>query len=270
MHWAERYAKKLAKYDNPTIATGITPSGPIHIGNSREVITADAIYKILSKGKLIFIADTFDPLRKVYPFLPEEYEEYRGKPLSEIPCICGSHENYAEHFLEPFLKSCEKLGIEMEVYRVHELYKNGYYKEMIKVALENASKIREILNKYRKEKLAEDWSPYMPKCKNCGKMVTTEVVAFDGEWVEYTCKSCGHKGKARIERDDGKLRWRIDWPARWKIFDVHCEPLGKDHASSGGSFDTGKQIALQVFNQQPPIPVVYEWVHLKGKGAMSS
>ena len=70
MHWAERYAKKLAKYDNPTIATGITPSGPIHIGNSREVITADAIYKILSKGKLIFIA------LKIVPFI---------LPMSSMP-----------------------------------------------------------------------------------------------------------------------------------------------------------------------------------------
>ncbi len=37
------------------------------------------------RARLIYVADTYDPLRKVYPFLPKEYEAHVGKPLSEIP-----------------------------------------------------------------------------------------------------------------------------------------------------------------------------------------
>jgi Lysyl-tRNA synthetase (class I) len=94
--------------DKNVIATGITPSGDIHIGNMREVLTGDMIYRALvDRGKdaeLVYIADTFDPLRRVYPFLPRSYEEHVGKPLSSVPDPYGCHENYAEHFLDPFFR----------------------------------------------------------------------------------------------------------------------------------------------------------------------
>src|SRR5204863_6339609 len=64
------------------ISTGISPSGPIHVGNLRETLTGDAIARVLrerlttSAGsglskevRLEFVADDFDPLRRVYPFL---------------------------------------------------------------------------------------------------------------------------------------------------------------------------------------------------------
>ena len=68
----------------------------------------------------------------------------------------------------------------------------------------------------------------------------------------------------------GKLTWRVDWPARWKIFGVTVEPFGKDHASKGGSYDTGVRIARQVYGSEAPYPVPYEWLSLAGKGDMSS
>ena len=38
MHWADVLADKLLKEDKKhVLATGITPSGPIHIGNMREI-----------------------------------------------------------------------------------------------------------------------------------------------------------------------------------------------------------------------------------------
>ena len=45
MHWADVLANELLKDDRKhVLATGITPSGPIHIGNMREVLTTDAVY----------------------------------------------------------------------------------------------------------------------------------------------------------------------------------------------------------------------------------
>jgi lysyl-tRNA synthetase class 1 len=48
------------------------------------------------------------------------------------------------------------------------------------------------------------------------------------------------------------------------------EPFGKDHASKGGSYDTGVRIAREVYNVEPPYPIPYEWLSLAGKGDMSS
>ena len=129
-HWADIIAEELLKIrNNHRIATGITPSGPIHIGNLREMLTADAIRRaIVDKGgevEIVYVADTFDPLRRRYPFLPKEYENYVGMPLSMIPDPEGCHESYAEHFLQPFLESLEILEIPVTVKKAHEMYANG-------------------------------------------------------------------------------------------------------------------------------------------------
>jgi len=140
IHWADVIAENaLTRGKKHTVASGITPSGAIHIGNMREVVTADAVFRALKdKGedvRLIYIADTLDPLRKVYPFLSKDYENHVGKPLSDIPCPCGNHKSYSEHFLLPFIEALHTLGIRPEVYRADELYKEGKYVDAIKIAL---------------------------------------------------------------------------------------------------------------------------------------
>ncbi|RUM33609.1 MAG: lysine--tRNA ligase [Archaeoglobus sp.] len=272
MHWADKVAEELLRRgDKHRIATGITPSGHIHLGNLREMLTADAVRRALEdrggKVKIIYIADTFDPLRKRYPFLPAEYDKYVGMPLSRIPCPCGEHKNYAEHFLEPFLESLKILGIDVEVKRADRMYKEGEYEKAIKIALREKEKIKKILEEVTGKKCDESWSPFMPICENCGRINSTKVTGFNEKHVHYVCE-CGHEGE--VSYREGKLGWRIDWPARWGILNITCEPMGKDHAAAGGSYDTGKRLAREVFEIEPPYPVVYEWIHLKGVGAMKS
>jgi len=88
------------------------------------------------------------------------------------------------------------------------------------------------------------------------------------ETVSYEC-DCGASGDLPFA-GGGKLVWRIDWPARWGLLGVTVEPFGKDHATRGGSYDTGKRIMSEVFGGQAPFPIPYEWIRLKGKGDMSS
>jgi lysyl-tRNA synthetase class 1 len=272
MHWADVIANKLKKLGEHIIATGITPSGPIHVGNMREVLTGDAVLRAMKNvggnAKLLYVGDTFDQLRKVYPFLKKEYEEYVGMPLSEIPCPCSSHKSYAEHFLLPLLDALDTLGVEHETLLTHEMYKKGVYSESIKTVLENKEKIKIILENVSKRKLPENWFSYNPKCSKCKKFKTVSI-KYEHPYVHYKCE-CGNEGKADIRKDDGKLPWRIDWPARWSFLNVTCEPFGKDHAAAGGSYDTGTAIIREIFGKEPPYPVVYEWVQLKGKGAMHS
>ncbi len=275
IHWADAIAEDVRKRGKKhTVASGITPSGAIHIGNMREIVTADAVYRALKdKGadvRLIYIADTYDPLRKVYPFLSKDYELQVGKPLSEIPCPCNNHKSYAEHFLLPFLESMHRLGIKPDIYRADELYKQGKYVDAIKKALLDKDAIARILAEVSGREIEPDWSPFNPICNECNRLTTTKVTGFDAEKeiVDYIC-ACGSKGAVPM-KGGGKLTWRVDWPARWPIFLTTVEPFGKDHATAGGSYDTGKRISKEIYNYEPPYPVVYEWIMLKGKGAMHS
>ena len=273
MHWADVTAQKLLQQgDSHVLATAITPSGPIHVGNMREVLTTDAVTRAVvdagGEAELIYIGDTFDPLRKVYPFLPDSYEEHVGRPLSEISCPCGGHDSYAQHFLQPFLTSLEELGIKPTVYLAHELYGQGRYNEAIHTALDHADDIRQILNSIAGRDLPEGWMPFTVRCPACGRLAG-EVTTHDWPHISYQCASCDDTGNVNAKDGSiGKLPWRVDWPARWQMFDVTFEAFGKDHAAAGGSWDTGQAIVRDVFRHAPPMPLVYEFIHLKGKGAM--
>ncbi|MBO4301875.1 lysine--tRNA ligase [Methanosarcinaceae archaeon] len=276
MHWADVIAEEaLSKNKKNIISTGITPSGQIHIGNMREVMTADGVFRaVRDKGGdalLYYLADTYDPLRKVYPFLKEEeYAQHVGRPLSEIPCPCGQHKSYAEHFLVPFLNSLEKLGIRPKVLQSADLYKEGKFVPYIKLALQKRDEIAAILHEVSGKEVAEDWNPFNPICEKCGRINSAKVTGYscEDETVDYAC-ACGHSGKTSMT-GGGKLTWRVEWPAKWALLGVTVEPFGKDHGAAGGSYETGIRIVREIFGAEPPIPINYEWIMLGDQGAMSS
>ena len=51
MHWADQTARRIIKEKGDkskyTVAAGITPSGTVHIGNFREMITVDLVHRAL-------------------------------------------------------------------------------------------------------------------------------------------------------------------------------------------------------------------------------
>lgn len=270
MHWSLAIAQDIVskrKEKKHVVATGITPSGDIHVGNLREIITGDAVYNALRDlgvdARLIYIADTFDPLRRRYPFLPLEYEAHVGKPLSEIPDPDGHFPSYADHFLQPFLDSLDDLGIQIEVLRADELYKSGLYVDMIKESLLKRDELSRIIKDVSGRDLPYDWSPFNPLCDACGRITAAIVKGYDLEKEEayYECE-CGNKGVASFT-GGGKLAWRVDWAARWKILGVTIEPFGKDHAAPGGSFDTGTCISSEIYNYPAPYPIPFEHILLK-------
>jgi lysyl-tRNA synthetase, class I len=279
MHWADVLAEELSKRGSRhVLATAITPSGPIHVGNMREVLTTEMVHRSLEKlgceSELIYIGDTYDPLRKVYPFLDErKYREHVGKPLSDVPCPDGCHANYAEHFLDPFLKDLEALGVRPRVLLAHEMYRKGMYLDATKDALDHADLIRDIMVRIagREGKLPPNWLPFNVQCAGCGRLNGPEPVLYEAPVIEYRCKTCGHDGKKDVrEPGGGKLPWRVDWPARWKFLEVTFEAMGKDHAAAGSSWDTGVEIVQQVYGRPPPLHTVYEFIQLKSGGAMHS
>ncbi len=276
VHWADEIAARVAESGKPpVISTGISPSGEIHVGNMREVLTGDAVYRALRERgvevRFNYVCDNFDPLRRVYPFLdPKIYEPHVGKPLSEIPCPCGRHPSYSEHFLQPFLASLELLQVDVALERADQMYKSGRMTACVAAALENRDRIAAILRELTGKEVEAGWSPFTPLCPKCGKLTSARTVRHSvrHETVDYVC-GCGSKGTVPMA-GGGKLVWRIDWPARWKVLGVTVEPFGKDHATRGGSYDTGDRIVREIFGGEPPLPIPYEWIRLKGAGDMSS
>ncbi len=72
-HWADaaalRIIKQKGEQDLYTLASGISPSGTVHIGNFRELITVDFVARALrylgKKTRFIFSWDDYDVFRKV-------------------------------------------------------------------------------------------------------------------------------------------------------------------------------------------------------------
>jgi len=273
MHWADKVAEKLLESGKEhVISSGITPSGPIHLGSMREILTADAIVKAVNEkggeAKLVYIADNADPLRKVYPFLDEKkYNDKVGLPLAEIPAPKGEG-TYDQYFLRPFFDALERVGVFPEVVNNYKFYKDGKFKECTKQIIESKKAAREILENVSGRQLPKNWFPWTFKDKN-GKLVNGEVLKYEWPCVTFL-NDKGEEVTNNLAKGEGKLPWRLDWPSKWKILGVTFEAFGKDHATKGGSYDTGKEIIEKVLDSKVPHHIVYEWINLKGKGAMHS
>ncbi len=284
MHWSSEIVKALKdRGDRHVIETGTSISGIPHVGNASDVIRGDAVRKACLASALevdlIWVADDSDPFRKV-PLGMDGLKEYLGYPVKDIPDPDGCHKSFVDHFVEPFMEDLESFGVKPVKYSGTDLYRNKDLNNEIKIAFEKKEKITEILNKYRREPLPVDYVPWTPICGGCGRISTTRVTGLDGLKVSYVCEStdvsggraegCSHEGVSDALNGEGKLPWRVEWAARWHHFKVTCEPFGKEHATQGGSYDTSKIISSEVFEWQPPYPVVYEFFTLNKDKISSS
>lgn len=278
--WAERVADALGDGSH-VVVTGISPSGNIHAGNLREVLVGETIANALkARGKeveFLFHADTIDPLRKLAPGIPESFLRYMGHSLSDVPDPEGCHESYAEHFLAPFEEVLREMKVEVKVLRSHKLYADGRYKEVTREALEHTDELRKIIQEVSgRTLLIEDyWSPFVPR-DSSGNLQNTRVIEHLPEEYKVRFEQVGSKNgeievrEADYSKGEGKLQWRVELAARWKALGVTFEPFGKDHTSRGGSTDTADRMVREIFDRQPPGRYEYEWIQLKGVGAMSS
>ncbi len=277
--WVDKVAEDIIKRasakskDKIICASGITPSGIVHAGNFREYLTVAFVVKaIKDKGKDVehlHFWDDYDRFRKVPADVPREFERYIGMPVCFVPDPWGCHTSYAQHFISLAEEEMRSLGIEAKLISQASLYQKGYYAEEIKIALQNRDKIKEILNRFRKEPLPENWYPIQIYCENCKKDTTT-IKKVEGEIIFYTCLNCNFEGTTSPSKGNVKLRWRVDWPARWAKYKVDFEPGGKDHSMPGSSRDTGSIISEEIFQYDPPIYFMYNFISLKGeKGKMS-
>ena len=271
--WAEKVAAGLGPGPH-VVVSGISTSGSIHVGNLLEVLVAEAVANALRERgeevRFIFHADTIDPLRKIAPGVPESFREYLGHSLSRVPDPEGCHASYAEHFLAPFEEALEAMEMDIEVLRSHELYESGVYTDVTREAIEHTGTLREIMGEVTGREVPEEWSPYLPRATS-GDLTGNRVIEHlpEESKVVFIDRE-GDEAVADYSKGEGKLGWRVELAARWKALRVTFEPFGKDHTSRGGSTDTADRMAREVFHYPVPGRYEYEWIGLKGKGAMSS
>lgn len=160
--------------------------------------------------------------------------------------------------------------MEIEVLRSHELYEEGVYTGVTREALENTDHLRRILQEVTGREMPEGWSPYQPRAAS-GDLTGNRVVEHRPEEsaVVFVDRE-GREDTADYSKGEGKLGWRVELAARWKALGVTFEPFGKDHTSRGGSTDTADRMAREVFGYPVPGRYEYEWISIKGRGAMSS
>ncbi|MFP3089878.1 lysine--tRNA ligase [Treponema sp. TIM-1] len=283
-HWADETAAKIiaAKGDKDryTCASGITPSGTVHIGNFREIISVDLVVRALrDRGKtvrFIYSWDDYDVFRKVPKNMPkqEDLKKYLRFPITMVPDPWERDESYARHHEVDVERLLPLVGIYPEYLYQAKNYQAGIYAEGIKKALEHREDLKVILDKFRDEehKIQGEWWPISVFCGQCNRD-DTELDGWDREWgVSYHCNSCGHRETVDL-RATGKVKlgWRVDWPMRWEYEKVDFEPAGKDHHSQGGSFDTARHVCKDVYNWEAPVTFRYDFIGSKGSpGKMSS
>ncbi|WP_055594288.1 lysine--tRNA ligase [Streptomyces hirsutus] len=260
--WVSRFADEVIEESERrapgkpvVVASGLSPSGPIHLGNLREVMTphlvADEIRRRGHRVRHLISWDDYDRYRKVpagVEGVDETWAEHIGKPLTSVPAPKGSpYPSWAEHFKATMVESLAELGVEFDGISQTEQYTSGVYREQILHAMKHRGDIDAILDQYRTKKApakkqqqkavdeaeleaaegsgaaAEDdgstgsagYFPYKPYCGNCEKDLTT-VTSYDDDTTELTY-SCTACGFAETVRLSEFNRGKLVWKVDWPM-----------------------------------------------------
>lgn len=315
--WVSRFADEViteserrAPGKPVVVASGLSPSGPIHLGNLREVMTphlvADEIRRRGYTVRHLISWDDYDRYRKVpngIEGIDESWAEHIGKPLTSVPAPAGSpHPNWAEHFKAAMVEALAELGVEYDPISQTEQYTSGVYREQILHAMRRRGDIDAILDQYRTKKApkkqsqkpvdeaeleaaegsgaaAEDdgsgggagYFPYKPYCGQCGKDFTT-VTAYDDDTTElsYTCSPCGFAETVKLSEFN---RGKLVWKVDWPMRWAYEGVIFEPSGVDHSSPGSSFQVGGQIvtlFDGVQPIGPMYAFVGISGMAKMSS
>ncbi|MFC5215722.1 lysine--tRNA ligase [Streptomyces coerulescens] len=260
--WVSRFADEVIEESERrapgkpvVVASGLSPSGPIHLGNLREVMTphlvADEIRRRGYQVRHLISWDDYDRYRKVPKGIAgvsdESHLKHIGKPLTSVPAPQGSsYPNWAEHFKAAMVESLAELGVEFDGISQTAQYTSGVYREQILHAMKHRGDIDAVLAQYRtKPKAAakksqkpldeaeleaaegsgaagEDdgsssagYFPYKPYCGNCEKDLTT-VTSYIDDTTELSY-TCNECGFSETVRLNEFNRGKLVWKVDWPM-----------------------------------------------------
>jgi lysyl-tRNA synthetase, class I len=282
--WADELAASAS--GRQVVNDSKTPSGTVHVGSLRGPVVVDTIARALRNAgvevELRYGVDDLDPMDAQALLTPDAIERSMGVPLAHVPDPAGDcHDSYARHFAGVFIDTFDGLGIRPDTYYwMSDVYGSGAMDRYIRTALDAAAVIREIYRRVANVNHPDEWHPLFVICESCRRIGTTIVTGWDGERgvVRYDCRpdlvtwasGCGNSGEVSPFGGRAKLPYNVDWAAKWDLFGVTIEPAGKDLSTAGGSRDRSDAIAREVFGNQPPLNVPYEFLNIGGKKMSTS
>ena len=218
--WVARFADEvIAAADRyrpgkPVVcASGLSPSGPVHLGNLREVLTphlvADEIRRRGVPCEHIISWDDYDRFRRVPATIDSSWSEHVGKPLSQVPAPPGSeHANWADHFRAPLLTALEELGVEFRGISQTAMYTSGAYTDRVLLAMRERHRIDAILAQYRTK----------PKAAAPGFAGAARGLSAD----EAAMNALALEGSGAADEDDGASA------AGYYPYKPYCEACDRD------------------------------------------
>ena len=271
MQWLNKVVDELVNRHpegEVIVSSGVSPSGTYHVGTLREVLTADAIAAELKRrgrtSRHIHVVDDLDVFRKVPANVPPNFKQYLGRTLCDIPAPDGSEQSYADYFFNDFLTAAKRLNLQMDVMHSHQKYRSGFMVPAIEKTLAGQTQIRQTLETVSGHKLDDHWSPV--QVNEDGYLKNRQFVSINTSAKTIVYLDVNNKEQIiSYAKGDVKLNWRVDWPARWWLLKVMAEPFGRDHATRGGSYDTGAEIIRKVFGADPPLPIPYHFINAVGE-----
>ncbi|MCY3851266.1 MAG: lysine--tRNA ligase [Acidimicrobiaceae bacterium] len=260
-----------------------TPSGVAHVGSLRGVLTHDALLRVARRNgvqaRFTYGCDDMDPVDEIPHGMGEYFREHLGKPLYAVPPppeLAG--DSMAQAYFAEFTSTFEPLGVDAEFYCMSDIYRAGRFDDTIDAFLRRASVVREIYLRETGAVRPDNWLPFQPICERCGRIGTTFASDYDGETVAYQClpdlvawaQGCGANGRVSPFGGAGKLPWKLEWVAKWKVLPVTVEGAGKDHMGAGGSHKVAAALAREVLECPVPTSFTYEFFTLGGAKMSSS
>jgi len=278
MHWSDFIAQdiisKKGDKETYTVAAGITPSGTIHIGKFREIITQEMVARALKrlgkKVRFIYSWDDYDTFRKVPTDMPDqEYlKSVLYQPICDIKDVYGVTDSYARYNEITLENDAPRVGlVGIEYIYQHKMFRARKYNELIIKTMDRRERVREILQRFKTNEIVPDWQPLETYCSNCNRdRIKFGEYDINTKTIGYECKLCGHKDSLDLRESDRlKLPWRMDWAMRWAYEKVDFESAGNDHSSAGGSFDTGRVLVTEIYDGEPPVYAPYANIMPKGQ-----
>lgn len=165
---AEATARQGGTLTEPIVcASGLSPSGPIHLGNLREVMVphfvADEIARRGIAVEHLISWDDYDRFRKVpaqVEGVDESWNAHIGKPLTSVPAPRGSgYSNWADHFKAPMKAALDMMGIRYRGISQTQQYTSGAYREQVLHAMRERAQIDAVLDRFRTKQAPDAQKP---------------------------------------------------------------------------------------------------------------
>jgi lysyl-tRNA synthetase class 1 len=266
---ARALLKRVGDKKLVTFQTGFGPSGAPHIGTFGEVtrtqMVRDAFIELTGgtvATRLIVFSDDYDGFRKVPDGMPESMAEHLGKPLTMVPDPFGEYESFAHRNNAALKAFIEQSGFEdVELISATECYRNGVFDDVLQRVLLSYDAVQAIMLPTLRDARKATYSAFMPLAYSGVLLADASVRPSEdfgdagrGLFFKDSTFDAGVDMLIDVRGGAAKLQWKVDWAARWVVFDVDYEMHGKDLMDSA----VLSSRICKAIGGKPPMTFTYE------------